>query len=103
MTTTTKKIPVDYFEFADGEQTTFIVLDHRRGRFPIQRSVVTAAGSIEITGHVAVVEVLGSATYPCSSAILKRIRTHHEGLLFVQIDSARLDGVTEQMLSARFY
>jgi hypothetical protein len=103
MSTNTNKSPVDYFEFADQAQTPFVVLDHRNGRLPIQRLLVTSAGAIEITGADGAVEVLGSAEHPCSTAVLKRVRTHHEGLLLVQVDATRLDGLSEQLLSARFH
>jgi hypothetical protein len=103
MSTNTNKKPVDYFEFADQAQTPFVVLEHRDGRMPIKRSLVTSAGAIEITGADGAVEVLGSSTYPCSLKILERIRTHHEGLLLVQVDPMRVDGVAEQVLSARFH
>jgi len=103
MSTNTNKKPVDYFEFADQAQTPFVVLEHREGRLPIKRSLVTPAGAIEITGADGAVEVLGSVEYPCSVAVLKRIRTHHEGLLLVQVDVNRVDGLSEQLLSARFH
>jgi hypothetical protein len=103
MSTNTNKNPVDYFEFADEARTPFVVLEHRGGRLPIRRALVTAAGAIEITGADGAVEVLGSAGFPCSLAILERIRTHHEGLLLVQVDPTRVDGVSEQLLSARFH
>lgn len=103
MSTNTNKVAVDYFEFAGQAQTSFVLLEHRVGRFPITRSRVTAAGAIEIVGADGVIEVLGSAAYPCSLNILERIRTHHEGLLLVQVDPMRLDGITEQVLSARFH
>ena len=103
MSTNTNKTPVDYYEFTAQAETPFVVLEHREGRFPIKRSLVTPAGAIEITGSDGAVEVLGSAENPCSMAILKRIRTHHEGLLVVQVDVARIDGVSEQVLTARFH
>lgn len=103
MSTNTNKTPVDYFEFADQTRTPFVVLEHRSGRLPIKRSRVTPAGAIEITGADGAVEVLGSPAYPCSKMILERIRTHHEGLLLVEVDPMRIDGVSEQLLSARFH
>jgi hypothetical protein len=102
MSTNTNKIPLDFFEFADHAQATFVVVDHRPGRMPVSRAIVTPAGAIEITGTDGLVEVMGSPDYPCSAAVLKRIRTHHEGLLLVQVDASRVDGVAEQLLSARF-
>jgi len=102
MSTNLNKIPLDFFEFADHAQATFVVVDHRQGRLPVKRTVVTSAGAIEITGADGQVEVLGSPDYPCSAAVLRRIRTHHEGLLLVQVDATRVEGVTEQLLSARF-
>jgi hypothetical protein len=103
MSTKSNKIPLDFFEFADHAHAPFVVLDHRPGRMPIGRTIVTSAGAIEITGTDGQVEVLGSSEYPCSAALLTRIRTHHEGLLFVQVDPARIDGVSEQLLSARLF
>lgn len=103
MPTNTNKTSVDYFEFTAQAETPFVVLEHREGRLPIKRSLVTAAGAIEITGADGAIEVLGSAAHPCSSAVLKRIRTHHEGLLVVQVDVERVGGVSEQVLSARFH
>lgn len=103
MSTNSNKIPLDFFEFADHAQATFVVVDYRPGRLPISRAIVTPAGAIEITGADGGVEVMGSPDYPCSSAVLKRIRTHHEGLLLVQVDATRVDGITEQLLSARFH
>ena len=102
MSTNSNKIPLDFFEFTDHAQATFVVVDHRPGRLPIRRAIVTAAGAIEITGTDGAVEVLGSPDHPCSAAVLKRIRMHHEGLLLVQVDPARVDGISEQLLSARF-
>ena len=103
MSTNTNKTPVDYFEFADQMRTPFVVLEHRNGRLPIKRSRVTPAGAIEIAGADGAVEVLGSSAYPCSLTILERIRTHHEGLLLVQVDPTRVDGIAEQVLTARFH
>lgn len=103
MSTNTNKTPVDYYEFADQARTPFVVLEHRSGRLPIKRSRVTPAGAIEITGADGAIEVLGSPAYPCSLTILERIRTHHEGLLLVQVDPTRVDGIVEQVLSARFH
>jgi len=102
MSTNKHKRPVDYFEFADKAQTPFVVLEHRDGRLPVKRALVTPAGAIEITGADDAVEVLGSPAYPCSVKILERIRTHHEGLLLVQVDPMRIDGIAEQVLNARF-
>lgn len=102
MSTNLYKVPLDFFEFTNQAQVTFLVVDHRPDRLPVRRTVVTAAGAVEITGADGVVEVLGSADFPCSAEVLKRIRTHHEGLLLVQVDSTRIDGVSEQLLSARF-
>jgi len=102
MSTNSNKIPLDYFEVSDQAHATFIVVDYRPERFPVRRAIVTSAGAIELTGADGAVEVMGSAEYPCSTAVLARIRTHHEGLLLVQVDTTRVDGVSEQLLSARF-
>lgn len=102
MSTNSNKIPLDYFEVSDQAHATFIVVDYRPERFPVRRAIVTSAGAIELTGADGAVEVMGSAEYPCSTAVLTRIRTHHEGLLLVQVDTTRVDGVSEQLLSARF-
>ncbi|MGX9221747.1 hypothetical protein ACWV27_25620 (plasmid) [Massilia varians] len=102
MSTNQNKTPVDYFEYSDGGRSPFIVLQHRQGRLPIRRTVVTAAGAVEITGADGAIEVLGSNEYPCSVTVLERIRTHHEGLLLVDVDPSRIDGVREHVLSARF-
>ncbi|MDK6076254.1 hypothetical protein [Massilia varians] len=102
MSTKQNKTPVDYFEYADDGRSPFIVLQHRQGRLPVQRTVVTAAGVVEITGADGVIEVLGSNEHPCSVSVLQRIRTHHEGLLLVDVDPSRINGVREQVLTARF-
>lgn len=102
MSTNSNKIQLDYFEVSDQAQATFIVVDYRPDRFPVRRAIVTSAGAIELTGADGAVEVMGSAEHPCSTAVLTRIRMHHEGLLLVQVDTARVDGVSEQLLSARF-
>lgn len=103
MSTKSNKTPLDYFEVSDQAHATFLVVDYRPERFPIKRAIVTSAGAIELTGADGAVELLGSADQPCSTAVLTRIRIHHEGLLLVQVDATRVDGVSEQLLSARFH
>lgn len=98
------KISTDYFEARGGDGVPIILLLHRENRFPIGRTVVTAAGVVEIFAADGVVEILGSPESPCSAAILKRLRTHHEGLLLVQVDPARAPaGLSEQIISARLF
>jgi hypothetical protein len=102
--TTTSKTPVDFHVFTANQDTPFVVLAHRVGRFPIQKAMVTPAGVIELSGQDGVVETLGSSAVPCTANVIKRIRTHHEGLLLVQVDPDRTaESVSEQVVSARFF
>jgi hypothetical protein len=89
----------------------FVAIVHREGRFPVARASVTQYGEIELTGADGVVEVLGAPELPCHVELLKRLRTHHEGLLFVEFKDMPRAGdvsaglapapVCEQMLTAR--
>ena len=86
-----------------GEGIPFVVLGFREARMPIKKVLVTAAGVIELSASDGVIETLGTHDHPCDADILLRIRTHHEGLLLVQVDPTRVkDGVQEQVLTARF-
>lgn len=97
------KIPVQYEEITEGGETCCIALRHRDNRFPVTKVLVTPAGAIELHCADGAVEVLGSPAFPCSTGALRRIRTHHDGLLLIQVDPDRVEGgVTEQLLSARF-
>jgi len=96
------KQAIDYYECSNGT-TPFIVLSRRSGRLPLQRVLVTAAGVVELHCQDGAVETLGSQQDPFSLELIRRIRTHHEGLLLVEVgDPGNPLGLTEVMLSARF-
>ncbi len=97
------KIFLQYEELTENGETCCLVLRHRDNRFPIAKVFVTPAGAIELHCADGAIELLGSAAFPCSTGALRRIRTHHDGLLLVQVDPNRAaGGVSEQLLSARF-
>lgn len=97
------KRPVTHHVIRTGEGIPFVVLGFRERRMPIQKVIVTASGVIELLTSDGTIETLGTLDHPCDADVLLRIRTHHEGLLLVQIDPTRVkDGVQEQLLSARF-
>ncbi len=103
-----KKIPIAY-EF--DATLPFVAILHREGRFPVARTTVTQYGEIELTGADGKIEVLGAPNLPCPVELIKRLRTHHEGLLFVEFKEMPAAGdvsagvapapVGEQMLTAR--
>lgn len=93
---------LSYHEFMTPSDVPFLVVDHRDSRFPIREVRVTAAGVIEWLAADGRIEALGTIDEPCSQAVLVRIRTHHEGILLVQVDMSKApEGVSEQILSAR--
>jgi hypothetical protein len=96
------KQPLDYYECFAGT-VPFVVIDGRHGRLPLQRVLVTAAGIVELHCNDGVVETLGSSVDPVNLELLRRIRTHHEGLLLVEAGTqSQPHAIKEQMLSARF-
>lgn len=96
------KTAIDYYECLSGS-VPFIVVNGRPGRFPIQRVVVTAAGVVELHCHDGAVETMGSSIDPIDLELLRRIRLHHEGLLFVEVGlPGRPKALQEKILSARF-
>lgn len=99
--TTSQKTALTYHEIKTPCGVPFVVIAHRDGRFPIRRVRVTAAGVVEMLTADSQIETIGKDGFACSTAILQRIRTHHDGLLLVQIDPDRAEGASEQVLTAR--
>lgn len=93
---------------ANGE-VLCVAVTRRVGRLPIQKAEVTAAGEIRIYGNDGTLEVMGSSDAPCPEGMLKKMRTHHEGLLLVEFEEGTQEGspspipVAEQHIRDGFF
>jgi hypothetical protein len=95
------KTPVPYEVMSVGDELMSVVLPHREGRLPVASAKVTTTGEVELMGKDGQIEVMGAPGQPCPESVVKRLRTDHEGLLFVFFGK---DGpIGEQMLRAPFY
>lgn len=80
----TSAVELAYEELTSEGELLCVALTQRKGRHPIRKAEIASSGEVIITGSDNTIEVLGSPQKPCSEAIIKRMRTHHEGLLVVE-------------------
>lgn len=102
---TLEKVPISfqYIKEEDSGVVVSVILDFRKGRFPVQRTAVNAYGVVEILGSDGVVESIGTRESPCDLSVIHALRQGQDGMLFVEFDKNRSSFVSEQNLSARFF
>jgi len=107
MSTAEEKLNIPYEVLTVGEELIGIAITDREGRAPIAKAKISASGVVEFVGSDGVIEVLGGSDASAPENVIRKLRSHPEGLLVVFFATSEQGvehgPVGEQLVSASFF